>query len=451
MQIIKHGIFPTMFIIGHRINPEDPAKIQKVGTVIVKGTFRGLSAPAALPKEEQKPIFVRDVPFNFVRNSDFELEIEKEKILGPWQTSGGMPELAESWGIENTTALKLTSNGGQDYLKQTLLFDKPLGGRTFVLSFYAEAKEEVMIDGFSLQAPNSGRRICKMMGVTVPKLPGQPPPPAPPVVEFQRFVSMAETWPADETAQEMEVILPGSGNKDNPVYFDRVQVEESPVPTRWDEDTVFRYEHDLVPYKPYADIIVLGPFDPPASEWSAIMELSTGQTLKKKFTNTEPASKILFGWALRNEDKPKEEEGPREKAAGDLNGFDPKTMKLPSGFNNEFYNGFGWDPIEPANPEIDTKEYIKLNHFADGATFSVHTEPPGVESFQVKLPYSRPTASYKTVNERGNEEEHELPLVLDTVIVEPRLDRYIVVWRGVWNFKQHPEESYVELRAKGGV
>jgi hypothetical protein len=52
-----------------------------------------------------------------------------------------------------------------------------------------------------------------------------------------------------------------------------------------------QYESDFVPFKPYADIIILGAAQPPdispnqvpTGEWFTVMETSSGQRIEKRF------------------------------------------------------------------------------------------------------------------------------------------------------------------------
>lgn len=433
-----------MFIIGHiRDDNAQEEAFKQVGTVIVKGTFQNIKQPKVASAEKQVAIFVKDHPYNAVRNSDF----EREGSIEPWQVFGAEAKLAANWGVgaeDNPTALWIKSDGGADIVQQTLSFDEPLGGRTFVLSFYAQAKTEVTIDGFSLQIKGADQQICRMSAV-VPQL----PPLDPPVMNYQRFVSQPETWPAAESSTEMEVVLPGSADPDNPVYFDRVQVEETALATRWNENSVYRYEHDLAPFKPYADIIVLQPVTPASSqpEWTVFLELDTGQSVKKNYDDTAwldsgdpaPTVKNLFGWEGRGDfDSPR-----KERAGKNLGSFNPDERVMPEEFQNEFFNGYGWDEDENKSP-------VRLAHLADNTVLTISSDPTSFTSFQVRLPAARPTAIRQINRRNGNTDERPLPLKLDTIIIEPQLDRYQVIWRGMWEWDDQADPP-VALRVTGGI
>ena len=77
---------------------------------------------------------------------------------------------------------------------------------------------------------------------------------------MRRF-SASGVWPLTVQAKEMRLVLRMATNTAVTVYYDRVQVEERNHLTRWDARTTLRYEHDLVPFKPHGDVIVLGFID----------------------------------------------------------------------------------------------------------------------------------------------------------------------------------------------
>jgi hypothetical protein len=426
MEIRAHPYYPTQFLLGHRMVA---GTAQSVGAVIVKGTFQDMDRPT--PPEQQVPIFLKDVPFNYVRNGDFE-SLEDGLILD-WAAEGGtvtgetsvVMRAAGGWA-------KLHSTSRQAYLTQTLTLDQPVGGRTFVLSFYARAARTtaaspLTVGGFRLQAVGSGRSICQISARLTNR--------------FERIISPTETWPADETGTEIAVILPGSGDSTNDVYFDRVQVEESVQATRWDEETVFQYEHDLVPYKPHADIVILSPATGPStgSSGEVLIDTDTGQHLAKPFAAGEAFPiKALLGWAPRGKND-------RLTQAGiNLAAFNPRERTLPDGFDNRFYNGY--DRALTGGPPAYLSNGTRLTITSDLELLPTELTSP----FQVQLPNSRPIATLTVLNEAGQKEAQNLPLVLDTLIIEPELDRYLVVWRGTWLFDEDHKEKYIALTITGG-
>ncbi len=434
MQIEAHKLYPIMFLLGHRQGTDGQTLL--VGSVIVKGTFQDLDAPTPVwPQAAQVPIFLKDVPFNVVQNSDFEavkpLEANGQQEILFWEAVGGRLEPnTDNWVGSTAQSAKLTSLNGPCHLTQTVTFDEPVGGRTFTLSFYAKAEILTTITGCRLQAVDSGEPICELSASLTN--------------EFQRFTSSPGTWAAGEAATDIEIILAGTDDPTNTVYFDRVQVEEGSA-TRWDEETVFRYEHDLVPYKPNADVIVLGAAQLLDNKWSAMIETDTGRRMVKKYETEEFPLKTTFGWASRGQ-------APRLAEAGDperLKSFKPSDEQpLPPGFQNAFYNGYDRN----YDQSLSTGE--PFPYFPDGARLTItsqgETIPPPPVTISVQLPSSRPRATLTVLNDLQQEEDQNIPLLLDTVIIEPELDRYIVVWRGSWPFEPEKQERYLKLTVQGG-
>ena len=151
------------------------------------------------------------------------------------------------------------------------------------------------------------------------------------------------------------------------------------------------------------------------------------------------------GWASRGQ-------SPRLAEAGDLEGlksFKPSDEQpLPPGFQNAFYNGYDRN----YDQSLSTGE--PFPYFLDGArltiTFQGETIPPPPVTISVQLPSSRPKATLTVLNDLKQEEDQNIPLLLDTVIIEPELDRYIVVWRGSWPFEPEKQERYLKLTVQGG-
>lgn len=428
MQIEAHILYPTMFLIGHRMAGGVP---ERVGTVVVKGTFQDMDAPVAVCKDRQIPVFVKDLPFNVVFNSSFEGEDKDgNDVIDPWLATDGT--VVQEAAADHKWA-RLTSDGDADQLVQTLEFDGPVGGRTFILSFDAWADAPTTVSGFQLRIPETTTSICNVTASLT--------------TLSQRFVSPAESWLADEGSTQVEVVLVGSGDSLNSVYFDNVQVEEATVLTRWNSETVFRYEHDLAAYKPQADVIVLGAAEPPdsnyADTWHVVMDTSSGLSIEKEFGSLSSTfhTKTVFGWASRSED-------PRLAQAGsNLQNFDPANL-LPDDFDNQFYNGY--DRLLSGD--------VPLNYLADGTTLTFRSErrpvlSPGDERelFEAVIVGSRPIATLTVLDGSGQEQDLDVPIVLDTVVLEPDADTYVLVWRGVWRFDDHAEENYIRLVVTGGL
>jgi hypothetical protein len=153
-------------------------------------------------------------------------------------------------------------------------------------------------------------------------------------------------------------------------------------------------------------------------------------------------TKVVLGWAKRGENPP----NIRQKQAGkNLENFDPKTQKLPDEFDNQYYNGY--DRAISGN--------VPLPYFGNGEKLTIRSErrlpnPPSPKTFDVTLPGSRPTATLTIKNPQDQTESQDIPLQLDTLIIEPEQNRYLVVWRGIWLYEEARKEQYIELKVQGG-
>lgn len=434
MKIQPHELYPTAFLIGYRmiermVNGTMQNQPQKVGTLITKGTFIDLDAPTPAAKEEQIPIFQVDVPF-LIPNGDF-----KSPNLAPWIVENGKVEILEDEQGKRWAKLINNNPGSQESLRQTITSYKALAGRKYLLGFYgwAEAATQdspLNISGIRLQSRKTGNSICQLSV----DLTDQP----------QYFISEPKEWGDDETEGDFEVILPGSGDSNSSVVFSQIQVDE--------EGDTLRYESDFVPFKPNADVVILGSAEPPdgntSHPWYFVLESSDGIKLEKEFSVppiNELPTRAIFGWAPRNQ-------APRLSEAGQYpEDYNPKIQPLPDSFDNLFFNGFDRNLQEIPG----SSGSLPLSHFPDGTTFRIWSERrtlPPVSSlpFQVVLPSSRPTALLTVLNDSNQEQINPIPLKLDTVVIEPNLDRYTVVWRGNWEFEDDIKDRYLKLSITGG-
>lgn len=219
-----------------------------------------------------------------------------------------------------------------------------------------------------------------------------------------------------------------------------------------DEADILRYEHDMVPFKPFADVIIFGSAHPPLTSpnrptgrWFTILETNTGQKVEKEFNADRIGhlpTKFVFGWASRE----KEEEQRLTQAGQNLNSFNPELRSLPEEFNNQFYNGY----------ERALSGDVPLPYFENGVQLTIRTErrsltPPDPIIYTVQLPNSRPTVTLTILNNKNQFENQPISIVLDTVIIEPDADRYIVIWRGNWQFIDALRERYIQLELQGGL
>ncbi len=60
------------------------------------------------------------------------------------------------------------------------------------------------------------------------------------------------------------------------------------------------------------------------------------------------------------------------------------------------------------------------------------------------------TAQFRYHRGSGADDERywrsqNVPMHLDTLVIEPEIDRCYAVWRGVWNFDEHVDDVYRRL------
>ena len=136
----------------------------------------------------------------------------------------------------------------------------------------------IPVEGFRLELVASGDAIFP---ISEPSLTGK-----------SQYFNAVGTWPSDGSSigTRMRVVLPGTGNPDHPVYFRQVQVDE--------DYAEFRYEHDLVPFKPYADIIILSQATGlPGGQVS--INTDAGLHLERTFAGEIFPIRAILGWAPR--------------------------------------------------------------------------------------------------------------------------------------------------------
>lgn len=180
-----------------------------------------------------------------------------------------------------------------------------------------------------------------------------------------------------------------------------------------------RYEHDLASFKPEADVVVL---DYVASAGTPARVVVGGQIWLARTLGE--GERHLFGWSPRAE-------GPRHNQAGTFT--DQPT--LPADFKNAFFCGYRRDArTAPAPPALPPGTRVVVERgAAPGYGFTLRDDV-GRAAFY--------TYAGAGPDREGQWRRHELPMVLDTLVVEPERDRCALVWRGVWPFGAYPEASY---------
>ena len=432
-------IFPTetgfqgFFMIGFR---KSGGVTQRTGTVILKRTYDIDGGGVLTPAADSLPVFMQDTPANVLINSDFELDEDFEATNnanppGGWTAANVTAARAAAHGQAGSKALLLTGSNTAGQVAQPVEFTDPLGGRTFRFSFYIKTDATpppARIENARLEA--DGQTLCVIDRDLTDSL-------------VRRHTS--GVWPADLPATEMQVILPIAFDPDNPgdtrpVYYDQVQVEETSALTEWNDSATLRYEHDLAPYKPEGDLIVLG-----FAAVTGLCRLLVDGVARLSRNVGSSDQKSLFGWEPRVD-------SPREAEAGTITDdpndlppewpvVDPARDPLPADFNNRFYNGYRRD-AGAGLPYLPASAHIQI-------------ERDGDIDYDFTLPGENISAIYYYhTGDRPDESHrwHRQPVTmnLDTLVIEPDGSRCYCLWRGLWDFDAHPPDAYRRLLVTSG-
>ena len=207
-----------------------------------------------------------------------------------------------------------------------------------------------------------------------------------------------------------------------------------------EEPEPVKYESDIVPFKPEGDIIVLG-FNLPGLPAKVIVNGTS-----RLFLPIATAENDLFGWQPRYEGKRKIESGDFPDESDDYPlppAFDPLTNT----FDNKFYNGYYRDAREPT--------LASLPYLPGQALIQIERNGSINYSFQLRAE-SPVAACYIHTGQFPDEENcwnrFEIPMHMDTLVIEPEIHRCYTVWRGTWPFdnpgvslSSAPEEAYRRL------
>jgi hypothetical protein len=188
-----------------------------------------------------------------------------------------------------------------------------------------------------------------------------------------------------------------------------------------------QYEHDLATFKPEGDLLVL----------NFVTGAATPATVRVNNTNwfsrmVAATDAHLLGWQNRS-DAPRKGEG----AFPDNDSDYPLPAPLPAAFNNRYFNGF----LRSAN-QINPLPYLPAS-----ATILIER---GATRYGFRLGSETITARYFYYRGTGSDEDchwrtRPLTMNLDTLVLEPGLNRCYTVWRGVWNFDEQPVDAYRRL------
>ncbi len=429
MEIILHPTLPSQVLVGYRAPSSgplpDPNDAQQVLTGIVKGTFVAGGTTATLA-DAQFPILEQDIFFNLVRNTDFNegAQTANGTVITPvagWTSEG--PVISHQAAPDT-----LMRVAGAGRVTQFIAFDRPLGGRTFTLSFEARASANITLTGIRLETESGAAILTGNRNLTT---------------IFNEFSAVA-TWSAG--VEEKEALLVLTGHASATIEYDWVRLNEGNTILPPDPDDPIRYEHDLAVDKPRADVVILGAPAPPqpgpdGNLWSEIVAIG-GTTMTASFNGgvlthlngVVPAdvpwattTPITIGWQSRLD-------GLRNTYAGvDLANFDAATMKLPQSFDNRFFNGgFYAADGQPVFGHITASVInvrTRANYTNGGGTTETVTQ-----TTPLRLPAApQMTVAFRTTSAPdAPTTSANVPMRLDTVIYDKAANRFSATWRGVW-------------------
>lgn len=405
-----------MFFTGYRMRNEACAL---TGTAIVKRGYRiDPAGKRLLPLENHYPVFIKDYPFNLVKNGCFE---NRENGLPlNWQIGG----IDVSYGTSNAVPyIRVKAESGNRNIIQTVEVEDCPAGKSYVFSFWAKGDNLPAYTG-NVRLECDGVSICSM--------------PINLETTFRLFSARA-CWPAGLNSKKIDVILKTASSPDKPVSYTGVQVEEGTRLSCWDPETVFKYEHDLAPFKEKSDIIVLG-YDCSA-EYNCLKVDDI--TVLERYEESPPpfspsgssgdiSRKSLFGWEPRVNSIREEEAGEFPPGAEEY----PPSPPLPGTFKNIFYNGYARNLYTA--PE-------EMKYLRPGA--GIRIERPPAASLEFKLPAERYLGTYyypdaARPDDRAYWKTESFPLYADTLVIEPEEKTCYLVWRGHWNLNDHQPGAY---------
>jgi hypothetical protein len=423
--------FPTAvayagaFVAGYRKSAA--GQVERTGTVVLKRTYDIDPGTGDLtPSAAAMPLFVKDQPDNQVFNGDFELSQQdldpsgSATVPAAWTATGASVALSGAPGGRTLTV----GGAPTGRVIQAIAFERPLGGRQFTLSFAVRTDVAPVMPVQCVDAHLEADGSAPICAITAP------------VTAAPARLSATGTWPADLGATEMRVVLrpPARSAGDSTavaLLYGAVQVEERGVPTVFAPQTTFRYEHDLVPFKPEGDVVVLG-FTSLAVEGR--LRVDGDLRLRRTIANAGGREKALFGWQPRLT-------APRRDQAGDVAAAATAVppVPLPGDFDNRFFNGSLRPPVAQTSPA----RYLP-------AAAEIRIERDTAVDYRVRLRGDRAAATYHVYSGTGPDQEtawdqRAIDMDLDTLVVEPEVHRCYAVWRGAWPLDQHPEGAYRRL------
>jgi hypothetical protein len=214
---------------------------------------------------------------------------------------------------------------------------------------------------------------------------------------------------------------------------------------------VVRRESDVVPFKPESDVVVLG-FAGRAGQHS--LRVDGQDRLSRVVGPPAPPAPDLFGWEPRTDSPREEESGTFSDRAEDYPPEwpleDPASPRnpLPADFSNRFFNGYLRSAAVGAArpfPHLPAAAQIHI----------VRPAPPGEDhDYRFGLAGDAPQGTLHHHEGPGPDDERgwtrrPVPLLADTLVIDPERNRCVLVWRGLWDADAIPEDRYRRLVVTG--
>lgn len=221
-----------------------------------------------------------------------------------------------------------------------------------------------------------------------------------------------------EQAQQAEILMTDD------TEFDPLP-DPPPDPPPSDEELLeIRFESDLAIYKPHLDIVVTRNIALRGTFGQIRIDRQNGLGFQPDL-----GFSLDYGWLSRvaDHDPPDAlEPNPRQPFAGDAENFEPDTndkYKLPTGFQNGFFNG---------------GRLRNIAHLQAGDVVEY-----GDVSRQVVIP-AAPILEL-TLNQMLLNSEIPISLNVDTVIYEMMSDRFLITWRAVFPWSDRLNNATLEV------
>ncbi len=387
-------IFPTatgfqgMFLVGYR---KHLGQIERTGTVVLKRAYTVVPsandpADGHLVPAAALPVFVQDQPGNLVANGDF------AQGSSSWQAGAGVNMDPAADPDDASNPVLQVSGAASGAVQQTVTFPLPVAGRRFGFSLRARADAATTANNVTLLV--GGTAIC-LLNLNLTTV-------------WQTF-SATGSWPAATPGSQMAVVLRMATDASRTVLYDDVAVHG------------LHYEHDMAAFKPEGDATVIG-FSGSAGQ--ARLQIAGQDWLQRDLAASQRPD--LFGWQLRDESPRKQE---WDLPAG--NPTYPLPEPLPAGFDNRYYNGYLRSARQPAAlPYLAAVAPVRIEHDGTRYNFTLGSETV--------------RARYDYYPGRGPDDDcawrrRTVPMLADTLVVEPGSNRCYVVWRGTWPLDERPE------------